>query len=256
MEPAAKTRDLYAQIMAGEKPIPAAALLEEAAGPAPAPGSPPFKGLQYYDQKDTDLFFGRESLTSRLVAQLTSTNFLAVVGASGSGKSSLLRAGLVPALRRGGPLSDGTSPPLGSENWLIHVIEPTAHPLESLSIGLTRDTEPIKVAAGLVDDMGADWRSLHLYATRKLNQIPPGEKSIHKDRRLVLVIDQFEELFTLCHSELRAAGIRGEFDDCHRARGTNRSHHCAARSFLRPLWRIQVLTGGIGTRASIYWIHE
>ena len=61
---------------------------------APTPGEPPFKGLQYFDETDSDLFFGRELLTAKLVNRLRETEFLSVViGASGSGKSSLVRAG-------------------------------------------------------------------------------------------------------------------------------------------------------------------
>src|SRR5215208_6478597 len=75
---------------------------------APGLGLCPYKGLNYFDEADADLFVGREALTStlaELIFSLTSseappkTRFLAVVGASGSGKSSLVRAGLVPALR-------------------------------------------------------------------------------------------------------------------------------------------------------------
>ena len=73
---------------------------------APAPGIPPYKGLLYFDESDADLFFGREALTARLaehvidLAMDSSSRFLAVVGASGSGKSSLVRAGLAVAHER------------------------------------------------------------------------------------------------------------------------------------------------------------
>src|SRR5689334_12245189 len=79
---------------------------------SPAPGVSPFKGLEYFNEADAALFFGREALTAKLVGHLRhiSLNFLAVVGASGSGKSSLVRAGLVPALKRGEPLADGALP--------------------------------------------------------------------------------------------------------------------------------------------------
>lgn len=81
----------------------------------PAPGDPPYKGLAYFDVEDAPLFFGREALTAELVDYLREHRFLAVVGASGSGKSSLVRAGLIPALQRGEPLDDGVLPPAGSE---------------------------------------------------------------------------------------------------------------------------------------------
>jgi WD40 repeat protein/DNA-binding SARP family transcriptional activator len=123
----------------------------------PAPGDPPFKGLQYFDEKDADLFFGREDLVSHLVEQIHSrekmkgAQFLAIIGASGSGKSSLMRAGLIPALKHGGM------------SRVVHVITPTEHPLEALSSALKNG-------------------------------------SIAKEQ-LLLFVDQFEELFTLCRSE-------------------------------------------------------
>ncbi len=68
---------------------------------APTPGEPPFKGLQYFEEEDSELFFGRELLTAKLVNRLSETRFLSVIiGASGSGKSSLVRAGLIPALEK------------------------------------------------------------------------------------------------------------------------------------------------------------
>ena len=65
----------------------------------PEPGEAPFQGLQYFDEKDADRFFGREALVAKIVGRLTTTRFLAVIGASGSGKSSVVRAGVIPALR-------------------------------------------------------------------------------------------------------------------------------------------------------------
>ncbi|MBK8129085.1 MAG: hypothetical protein IPK53_09160 [bacterium] len=85
----------------------------------PAPGSPPYKGLAYYTEADADLFFGREQVSEKLLLRLRTSQFLAVVGASGSGKSSLLRAGVIPKLR--------------AEGWLVHLLTPTAHPLERLA---------------------------------------------------------------------------------------------------------------------------
>ncbi len=88
---------------------------------SPTPGEPPYKGLQFFDVEDTGLFFGREKLTAQLLERIRSERFLAVVGASGSGKSSLVRAGLVVALQAG---------KLGEEfSWRTHIFTPTAHPL-------------------------------------------------------------------------------------------------------------------------------
>ena len=162
-------------------------------GEPPTPGVSPFKGLEYFDEADVDLFFGREKLIAKLAGQLREHRFLAVVvGASGSGKSSLVRAGLVPALRRGEPLVDGALPPQGSTHWPVHIITPTAHPLKALAASLTRNSESVTATTTLIDDLAHDSRSLDLAASRLLTQ---------GQGRLLLVVDQFEELFTLCADE-------------------------------------------------------
>ncbi|MFZ1401017.1 MAG: AAA family ATPase, partial [Candidatus Promineifilaceae bacterium] len=140
---------------------------------------PPFMGLKYFDADHADLFFGRETLTAELTDHLQSSNFLAVVGASGSGKSSLVRAGLVPALQKAQP------------GLKVHIFTPTDHPLEALATTLTRHTDSVGVTAKFMDAMASDARSLHL-AARRL---------VQENEQLLLVIDQFEELFTLCRSE-------------------------------------------------------
>src|SRR5512136_1688134 len=75
---------------------------------APEPGMSPYKGLEYFDEADAGLFVGREALSAKLAERVlsfdskkavTSQRFFAIVGASGSGKSSLARAGLVPTMR-------------------------------------------------------------------------------------------------------------------------------------------------------------
>lgn len=159
----------------------------------PEPGEPPYLGLQYFDEDDADRFFGRELLTARLVNRLKSTRFLAVIGASGSGKSSLVRAGVVPALRRGNRLADDSLPPTDSPQWDIRIFTPTAHPLEALAGALTRDAESPTALATLSADLSANPRSLCL-ASRQLlaRQGRP---------RLLLVVDQFEEVFSQCHQE-------------------------------------------------------
>src|SRR5919109_598241 len=161
---------------------------------APTPGAAPFKGLQFFDVEDSELFFGREILTAKLMKRLQEANFLSVIiGASGSGKSSLVRAGVVPALKKGAKLINGTRPPEGSADWQVHIITPTAHPLEALAIELTRDSESVTAAATLVDDLSKDPRSLHFFLSRRAQ--------IDSSSHTLLVIDQFEELFTLCHDE-------------------------------------------------------
>ncbi len=170
---------------------------------APGLGLCPYKGLSNFEEADADLFVGRERLTAKLTERVlalatvdppSERRALAVVGASGSGKSSLVRAGLVPALRWDKHSTD----------WDIHILTPTAHPLESLAMSLAAEDGSVASIAKLMDDLARDQRSLHLYASRELT-------STH-GARMLLIVDQFEELFTLCRSEEeRAAFIRNIF---------------------------------------------
>ena len=98
----------------------------------------PFKGLSPFDVEDAGLFFGRERLVAEMVARLPGTPLMGIVGPSGSGKSSALRAGLLAALRT------GVLP--GSESWAISVLRPGEHPLRVLRArGATRGREVIAV---------------------------------------------------------------------------------------------------------------
>jgi WD40 repeat protein/class 3 adenylate cyclase len=98
------------------------------------PEESPFKGLASFDVGDADLFFGRERLVAELVARLAGSSLLGVVGPSGSGKSSAVRAGLIPAIR------SGVLP--GSDEWEVAVIRPGAHPIAELDRALAERTPP------------------------------------------------------------------------------------------------------------------
>ncbi len=139
----------------------------------------PYKGLRAFQERDALDFYGRESLVKVLVSRLGGTRFLAVVGPSGSGKSSLIKAGLLPALRQ------GAVP--GSKAWFVAEMTPGEHPFAELELALL----PIAVdpPAGLLDPLQEDAQGL----LRTLRRILPGGS----EARLLLVIDQFEELFTL-----------------------------------------------------------
>lgn len=161
---------------------------------APASGLPPFKGLLCFDEGDADVFFGRESLTEALVARLTNgaeqaERFLAVVGASGSGKSSVVRAGVIPALRWR----------TASADWPVAVITPTAHPLEALAASLAGDRGPGQTIARRVDELACDPRGLHKAQQRAAEQAAA--------THTLFVVDQFEELFTLCRSVAEQASF-------------------------------------------------
>ena len=174
------------------------AAVQDLEGLPPQPGAPPYRGLQYFDEADADHFLGREALTAKLAGRLRETRFLAVIGASGSGKSSVVRAGLAPALRRGKPLDDGALPPNGSDRWLIRVMTPTAHPLDALAVALLPEAEPAAVFA-LRDRLLGDAAALAA-------AVPAALAGQHP--HLLLIVDQFEEVFSLGrHEDERRAFI-------------------------------------------------
>ncbi|MGB3713345.1 MAG: protein kinase [Candidatus Promineifilaceae bacterium] len=162
----------------------------------------PYKGLRPFEEADSSDFFGREDLVRRLLEQLGETastsdtdswsgdRFLAVIGPSGSGKSSVVKAGLLPELRR------GALP--GSNKWYFVEMLPGAHPLEELEIGLLRIAT--RQPSGLMGHLKRDIRGL-LRASRL---VMPDEHS-----QLLLVIDQFEEIFTLVESREEADHFMG-----------------------------------------------
>jgi WD40 repeat protein/DNA-binding SARP family transcriptional activator len=158
--------------------------------PAPVPARPPnpYKGLRAFTEADAPDFFGREALTARLLSRLREGGpcgrFLAVVGPSGSGKSSVLRAGLIPAVRA------GALP--GSEGWFIAVMTPADDPFRELATAL-RD-----VAVGPTDGARVRLEDGTDGLAQTLRAILPD-----REGELLLVIDQFEELFTLVEDEER-----------------------------------------------------
>jgi len=143
----------------------------------------PFKGLEAFQQTDAPFFFGREKLIEKSLARLRddrSTRFLAIVGASGSGKSSLVRAGILPAIR------DGRLP--GSDHWRIGIFTPGTHPIEALA----------KRLAPLIEKRDSDTINTLLHESPQYIDVLT-DQTLHDaepDARLLLVIDQFEEVFT------------------------------------------------------------
>ena len=142
----------------------------------------PYKGLRAFKESEADDFHGRDALVEELVEALASSRLVAVVGPSGSGKSSLVRAGLLPALRTGAIE--------GSTRWLIAEMFPGTHPFEELEAALIRVAT--ERPSGLFDDLTADRRGL----ARAAKLIVGNDED-----QLVLVVDQFEELFSLVTSE-------------------------------------------------------
>ena len=143
-----------------------------ATAPVEAGGTCPYKGLAAFQPTDAPLFFGRSELVDELVARLQGRAALVVGGPSGSGKSSLLRAGLLPALA-GGALP-------GSRQWASSLLTPGAHPLATLQARLA----------------GIDGSST-MPDLDSLRSDPTGARFALRTPA-VLVVDQLEELFTSC----------------------------------------------------------
>ena len=145
------------------------------------PARNPYKGLRAFRETDAVDFFGRDALVGELIAAVASHNLVTVVGPSGSGKSSVVRAGLIPALRAGGLPA--------SRHWLTTDMYPGSYPFEELEAALLRVAvdRPSGLLTELVEPNGL---------LRIAKQILPGD-----DATLVLVVDQFEELFAAVASE-------------------------------------------------------
>ncbi len=162
-------------------------LLSRAGGTAVALASihrrNPYKGLAAFDQRDAPDFFGRSEEIGRLVHMVRQNRLSAVVGPSGSGKSSLTLAGLLPALDAGAVS--------GSESWVAVRAVPGGYPFDELATSLAAfSTQPL---SELATELSApDGKGL-LRAAKRIGQELAGE--------LVIVIDQYEELFTLVADE-------------------------------------------------------
>jgi hypothetical protein len=129
----------------------------------------PFPGLRPFEPHESFLYFGRDDQIDELLARLEQTRFLAVVGTSGGGKSSLIRAGLLPALQRGYMTGAGS-------RWRVALFRPGDDPIGGLAKALDQPRETLdRSSLGLVE------------ATRDLR--------LDGRENLLVVVDQFEELF-------------------------------------------------------------
>ncbi|MBZ0274779.1 MAG: serine/threonine-protein kinase PknK, partial [Anaerolineae bacterium] len=151
----------------------------------------PYKGLRAFQEADAADFFGRatliDQLLDRLRAESDTSRFLAVVGPSGSGKSSVVKAGLIPSVRL------GMIP--GSANWFVTEMVPGTHPMEELEAALLR------VAAAAPDSLMSQLREDERGLARAIKRVLPADPG----SELLLVIDQFEEVFTMVEDETARA---------------------------------------------------
>ncbi|WP_243902542.1 eIF2A-related protein [Aetokthonos hydrillicola] len=147
----------------------------------------PYQGLAAFSEEDAAFFFGREKFVNDLVEAVNKQPLVAVIGSSGSGKSSVVYAGLIPHLRM-------------TENWLIESFRPGKQPFYQLASALVRQLEPevdqiqqLRSAAGLDKDIQQGLVTLQQITSRIIERNP--------DKRLLLFVDQFEELYTVRQKE-------------------------------------------------------
>jgi len=146
----------------------------------------PFPGLRPFREEESDIFFGRENQVDELLIRLQRNRFLAVVGSSGNGKSSLVRAGLLPSLYSGSMTEAGS-------RWHIANMRPGGSPIHHLACSLS---EP-----GVLDKPGIDreMRSLVIETTLRRSSLGLSDllqqANINPNDNLLIVVDQFEELF-------------------------------------------------------------
>ncbi|PAZ13865.1 hypothetical protein CLM62_20435 [Streptomyces sp. SA15] len=184
--------------VAGEQPTPSAEE-EQQQQSAAALGVCPYRGLASYRQQDARWFFGRERSTDALIAQLRAAEptggLVMLVGASGAGKSSVLNAGLVPALRNGALGDNGLGDTRGDEHSPpseVLQLVPGGDPVKELIRRipeLAPAVSALEEGAADADDAVRD--AVCAWATRE--NPSPG--------RPVVIVDQFEEAFTLCSDE-------------------------------------------------------
>src|SRR5215469_12397760 len=150
----------------------------------------PYRGLLHFREEDAPFFFGRETAIEKLVDAVQRQAFVAVVGASGSGKSSVARAGLVPRLR-----TDRRTA------WETLILVPTDQPLKALARSLVPLLEP---AMGEVDRLAEVTKLGEHFRSRAVSLNDIVDRFLERQPgtdRLLIVVDQFEELYTLASDE-------------------------------------------------------
>ncbi len=153
----------------------------------------PFPGLRPFEEEEEHLFFGREKSVTELLSRLRMSRFLAVIGTSGSGKSSLIKAGLLPSLYRGFMAQAGSS-------WRVALFRPGDNPIGNLADVLAKAGLPGEDMDNT--DKDADQSNIYgKFLETTLRRSNRGLIEIVKQARLpeyenlLIVVDQFEELF-------------------------------------------------------------
>jgi WD40 repeat protein/transcriptional regulator with XRE-family HTH domain len=176
--------------------------VRRAPGKRPAHAAIPYRGLASFQPDDADWFYGRQKLidviTGHLRYEYLSGGVLTAVGPSGSGKSSLLRAGVIPALR------SGALDLPGSAAWPVALFTPGARPIHELAAQLAQlaaqDAAPL-TATLLTSPACCGEVIRHAARMKEISNGTQGSDAGRDRHRLVMVVDQFEEIFTACSDE-------------------------------------------------------
>lgn len=192
--------DIPTEIIHKLPPINTVALPKETADPSSpitpvlpsmetAVSTSPYRGLFAFGEEDSPYFFGRETFTEQLIDAVQNQSMVAVVGPSGSGKSSVVHAGLLPHLRQ-------------NANWTIAVMRPGGDPFQSLAAACVGQLEPsISQTQQLTrtGELANALRDESVHFPEVVNKIIQQKaQTISGQHRFLLIVDQFEEIYTLC----------------------------------------------------------
>jgi WD40 repeat protein/DNA-binding SARP family transcriptional activator len=169
----------------------------EAADDRPAAAVCPYKGLARFEARDAAFFFGRERLVAELVTHLVGAGLVGVVGPSGSGKSSLVRAGLLPAL------ADGVLP--GSESWRQVLVRPGEHPMRELGPALAAEGAPGRLL--VVDQFEEVFTACQDQGERGAFLAALVQAAEVSDRQLTIVVAVRADYYGHCAADPGLAGL-------------------------------------------------
>lgn len=166
----------------------------------------PFPGLRPFKTSEFQLFKGRDGQAEELIKRLKKNHFLAVIGSSGTGKSSLVRAGLIPQLFGGYLHAAGTK-------WNIAICRPGKDPVENLAIALSAIKGHSKEKNSIYEnyqDIGAQLNN-SIYGVLDVDEMLNAGKAAAQKSNLLIIIDQFEELFRFDRKDLGKKNIENHF---------------------------------------------
>ena len=158
----------------------------------------PFPGLRAFKQEETRLFFGRDGQSEQLLKRLQDSRFLALVGVSGSGKSSLIRAGLLPKL-------DGGLMSAVDSDWRVAVFRPGNNPIRNMAHALVTEAglggdsgfEEVEIAIAETTLRRGNLGLLELVKQAKRKVRENGQPFLGPNENVLVVVDQFEEIFRI-----------------------------------------------------------